>query len=65
MKSAARRGLTVKALRWMIFAGWQIASSLVGLSAHHVDAFSRTILALMLMPGIMVSLFREGGMGNP
>jgi hypothetical protein len=49
-----------------MFAGWQVAGSLVGLGAHHVDTLSWTLSGLMLMPGTLLSLyvFREGGVGN-
>ena len=56
----------MKIRHWLMFAGWQLAGSLVGLGAHHVDAFSWTLSYLMLMPGTLLSLyvFRLGGIGN-
>jgi hypothetical protein len=49
-----------------MFTGWQVAGSLVGLGAHHVDRLSWALSGLMLMPGTLLSLylFREGGVGN-
>ena len=51
---------------WLIFGGWQLAGSLVGLGAHHVDTFSWGLSGLMLLPGTLLDfyLFREGGIGN-
>jgi hypothetical protein len=56
----------VKVRHWLFFAGWQIAGSLVGLGARHVDTVSWLVSGFMLMPGTILSLyvFREGGIGN-
>lgn len=51
---------------WLIFAGWQLAGSLAGYSAHHVDRLSWAISGIMLFPGTYVTgyVFRVGGPGN-
>jgi hypothetical protein len=56
----------MKTRHWFMFGGWQLAGALVGLGAHHVDAFSWVLSDLMLMPGTLLSLyvFRVGGIGN-
>ena len=50
----------------MMFAGWQVAGSLVGLGAHPVDTLSWILSGMMLIPGTLLSLymFRVGGVGN-
>lgn len=59
-------GGSVKVRHWLLFAGWQVAGSLVGLGARHVDTVSWLVSGFMLMPGTLLSLyvFREGGVGN-
>jgi hypothetical protein len=59
-------GGSVKVRHWLLFAGWQVAGSLVGLGARHVDTVSWLVSGFMLMPGTLLSLyvFREGGIGN-
>lgn len=56
----------MKIRHWLLFAGWQLAGSLVGFAAHHVDTVSWLVSGPMLMPGWLLSLyvFREGGIGN-
>jgi undecaprenyl pyrophosphate phosphatase UppP len=56
----------VKAKYWLMFAGWQLAGSMIGFAAHHVDKFSYIVSAVMLFPGTALSLyvFRPGGVGN-
>lgn len=56
----------MQARHWMMFAAWQLAGSLIGLGAHHVDALSWMISGLMLLPGTVVSwyVFKPGGLGN-
>ena len=60
------KGGSVTAKHWFMFAGWQVAGSLVGFGAHHVDSLSWALSGLMLMPGTLLSfyIFREGGIGN-
>ena len=56
----------MKVRHWLLFGGWQVAGSLVGLGARHVDTVSWLVSGFMLMPGTLLSLyvFREGGVGN-
>jgi hypothetical protein len=59
-------GGSVKVQHWLLFAGWQVAGSLVGLGARQMDTVSWLVSGFMLMPGTLLSLyvFREGGIGN-
>jgi hypothetical protein len=56
----------MRAKHWLMFTAWQLAGTLAGLGASHVDHFSWTISVLMLLPGDLLNgyLFRLGGIGN-
>jgi hypothetical protein len=47
----------LKTKHWMMFAGWQLAGSLLGLAAQHVDQLSWMISAIMLLPGTALSFY--------